>query len=109
MSFLWLEIRVGALNPQWRSGAGVTCLRKLNLRRAWLHACRVNVELHSPGAEKAQMAMGRAMGPEQPDLRPRNLRDLEFPSETFLEGRGLVGPCQPDHSHRWLELKNNDA
>ena len=29
--------------------------------------------------------MGRAMRPEQPDLRPRNLRDLEFPSETVPE------------------------
>ena len=31
------------------------------------------------------MAMKREMGPEQPDLRPRNLRDLEFPSETVPE------------------------
>ena len=35
--------------------------------------------------KKAQMAMGRAMKPEQPDLRPRNHRDLEFPSETVPE------------------------
>ena len=35
--------------------------------------------------EEAQMVMGRTMGLEQPDLRPRNLRYLEFLSETVPE------------------------
>ena len=45
------------------------------------------LESFAPAAawKKAQMAMGRAMRPEQPDLRQRNHRDLEFPSETVPE------------------------